>query len=407
MSSHGPLSGYKVLDLTQFESGTVCTETLAWLGAEVYKVERPVKGELGRFSVTEPGKDTVGFTILNLNKKSITINLKSEEGIALIKKLLPKMDVMVENMGPGAIDRLGLGYEICKEINPKLVYAQIKGFGMDGPWASYPAFNPIAAAAGGLPALNGEDDGMPYQIGISFADSGAGYMCALSILAALLQAQREGIGQRVEVAMQDTIIGFARSSWEPYYRVGHAPRRPGNGMPLEDVAPCNMYPCKPGGKNDYVYIYTSRHPGSKHWDILCDVIGRPDLKEAANPDMATPQSRFEHLDVVDGAISDWTRQHDKFEAMKIICEAGVPAGAVMDCDDITHDEYLHKRGVMVDIETKDHGTLRIPGFIPKLSENHIEYRTSPALGDGNEEVFKGIAGLSDEEFEELKAKKII
>ena len=403
----GPLTGVRVLDLTQFESGTVCTETLAWMGAEVLKVERPKTGELARYSIAEPGKDTIGFNILNMNKKSLTCNLKTPEGLALIKKLIAKCDVMIENMGPGAIDRLGLSYDVCKEINPKLVYAQIKGFGMDGPYKDYPAFNPIATAMGGMSAVTGEPGGNPSQCGISFADSGAGYICAMSIIAALYQCKNEGTGQRVEVAMQDVIIGFGRSCWEPYYNTGKPPRRVGAGMPLEDVAPCNMYPCKPFGPNDFIQIYCSRHPGSKQWDQLCDVIGRPDLKQDANPDMATPQSRFKHIEVVDGAIKDWLKDYDKMTAMDMLCKAGVPTGAVLDCDDITKDEYYRKHGIMAEVETRDRGKLIMPGFAPRMSENFVEYKASPALGDANKEIYEELLGCSDEELQILKEKGAI
>lgn len=401
----GPLSGYKVLDLTQFESGTVCTETLAWLGAEVWKVERPIKGELGRYSVAEPDVDSVGFIILNMNKKSITCDMKTKEGMDLMYSLVQKADVMVENMGPGSIEKLGLGYEKCKSLNSELVYAQIKGFGTDGPYRDYPAFNPIAAAVGGAPAVTGFPDGMPLQSGVNLADSGAGYMCALSIIAALLQKERTGIGQRIEVAMQDVVIGFQRSNWEPYYREGKSPRRVGNGMPLEDVGPAGMYKCKPFGENDYVHIYCSRHPGSNHFRNLCEIMGRMDLLEDER--FATPRSRFEYKDILDPIIEEWTRQHTKQEAMDILCKADIPAGAVLDCDDITKDEYLKKRGMMVELETKARGKLIVPGFASRMSENFVEYQDAPALGEHNQDIYQGILGLSDEELAKLKEKKVI
>ncbi|MDE8732296.1 CoA transferase [Eubacteriales bacterium DFI.9.88] len=405
MTETGPLTGYKILDLTQFESGTVCTETLAWMGAEVWKVERPGTGELGRYSIAEPDQDSVGFILVNMNKKSITCNLKSAEGLDLIYQLLKEADAIVENMGPGSIEKLGLGYDKCKEINPKIIYAQIKGFGMDGPYKDYPAFNPIATAVGGMPAITGFPGGKPLQSGLNLADSGAGYMCAMSMIAALLQRERTGVGQRIEVAMQDVVIAFGRSSWEPYYREGRPPKRVGNGMPLEDVGPAGMYPCKPFGENDYVHIYCSRHPGSKHFSNLCRIIGRPDLLEDER--FATPRSRFQYKDVLDPIIEEWTGQHTKQEAMDILCKADIPAGAVFDCDDITKDPYLRKRGMMVELETKDRGKLVVPGFASRMSENHVPYKPSPGLGESNQEVYQGILGLSDEELQALKEKKVI
>ena len=406
MSGKGPLSGYKVLDLTQFESGTVCTETLAWLGADVYKVERPIKGELGRYSIAEPDKDSIGFVILNMNKKSITCDLKSPEGLDLMKKMVGKVDVLVENMGPGSIDRLGLGYQDCKAINPKIVYAQIKGFGMDGPFREYPAFNPIAAAVGGMVAVTGQPGEQPVQSGVNMADSGSGYMCALAIIAALLQCERDGIGQSIEIAMSDVVVGFGRSNWEPYYRNGmKPPKRVGNGMPLEDVSPAGMYPCKPFGPNDFVHIYCSRHPGSNQFANLCKMIGREEL--LTDERMATPRSRYTHRDILDPIIGEWTGKHTKHEAMDILCKADIPCGAVMDCDDITKDEYLRQRGIMLELDHREHGKLILPGFAPRMSENKVEYQSSPALGGSNEEVYRKLLGLSESDFNGLKERKVI
>lgn len=401
---NGPLSGYKILDLTQFEAGTVCTETLAWLGAEVWKVERPVVGELGRYSMAKPGIDTYGFLIMNMNKKSITCNMKNPDGLALIKRLLEKADVIVENMGPGSMDRLGLSYENCKAINPAIIYASIKGFSPDSPYRDYPAFDPIATHTGGMVAATGLPN-QPIKAGISVADSGSGITCAMSIIAALLQREREGIGQRVDVAMQDFIIGLSRSGWEPYYDTGKPPRRVGNGMPLEDVGPSDTYPCKPFGVNDYIHIYCSRAPGSKHFANLCKAIGREDLLEDER--FATPRSRFAHRDALDPIIAEWTGRHTKQEAMDILAKADVPAGALLDVSDITNDPSYQKRGMIVEIEHPELGKVKVPGFAPKLSENHVEYACSPALGGNNAEIYGGILGLSDQELAALKESKAI
>ncbi len=407
MATKGPLSGYRVLDMTQFESGTVCTETLAWLGAEVLKVERPVRGELGRYSVANPGLDNYGFLVMNMNKKSITCNAKDPRGLALLKKLVAECDVIAENMGPGSMNNLGLSYEECKKINPKIIYASLKGFSQNGPYKDYPAFDPIATHTGVLVSATGLPD-QPIKAGVSVADSGTGMTLAMGIIAALLQREREGIGQRVDVAMQDFMIGLSRSQWEPYYNNGKVPnRRVGNGMPLEDVAPSDTYPCKPFGKNDYVHIYCSRAPGSKQWDNLCEAIGRPDLKQDVCPEMATPRIRFQNREICDNAIKDWLKNYTKFEAMDILCKADIPAGALLDVDDITNDPQYLERGMIVEIEHPQRGKVKLPGFAPKLSENHIEYECSPELGGSNEEVYGGILGLSAEELAELKANRVI
>lgn len=304
------------------------------------------------------------------------------------------------------MDNLGLTYEACKEINPKIVYASLKGFAQDGPYKDYPAFDPIATHTGVLVAATGLPD-QPIKAGISVADSGTGITLAMSIIAALLQREREGIGQRVDVAMQDFMIGLSRSQWEPYLKNGKPNRRVGNGMPLEDVAPSDTYPCKPFGQNDYVHIYCSCHPGSKQWDNLCDVIGRPDLKQDVCPEMATPRLRYENREMCDGAIKEWLKDYDKFTAMDILCKADIPAGALLDCADITNDPQYLERGMIVEVDHPQRGKFKIPGFAPRLSENHIEYQCSPELGGSNEEVYGELLGRSAEELAELKAKKVI
>lgn len=402
MSGRGPLSGYRILDMTQFESGTVCTETLAWFGAEIIKVERPKTGEAGRYTYDEPGVDSYGFIVLNMNKKSITCNAKTPGGLQIIKDLIAKCDVIVENMSPGSMERLGLSYEECKIINPTIIYASLKGFARDSKYANYPAFDPIAAHMGGFVSVTGYPD-MPVKSGVSVADSGTGLALAMSIIAALLQKEREGIGQRVDIAMQDFIIGLGRSGWEPYYNTGKAPRRVGNGMPLEDVAPAGTYPCKPFGPNDFVHIYCNRHAGNSNWPDLCHIIGRDDLID--DPDMATPHSRFLHKEKCDNAIKDYCAKHTKTEVMDILAKHKVPAGALFDIEDFVRDPEYLERGMLVEVEHPQRGKVIAPGLAPRLSENHIEYECSPALGEHNEEIYKGLLGYSDEKYEELKEQK--
>lgn len=400
----GPLTGAKILDLTQFESGTVCTETLAWLGAEVIKVERPGRGELGRYSANDREHDSYGFIILNMNKKGITCNMKEPEGHELMLKLLEKCDVIVENMGPGAMDRLGLSYEDCKKVNPKIIYASIKGFYTQGPYAEYPAFDPIATHTGGFVAATGLPD-QPIKAGVSVADSGTGILCALSITAALYQRDKEGVGQQIECDMQDFCIGLGRSGWEPYYNTGKPPRRVGNGMPLADVAPSDTYPCKPGGPNDYVHIYTSRHPGSKQWDNLCNAIGHPELID--DPRMETPFTRYDNREYLNKVISEWTMQHTKKEAMDYLANNDIPAGALLDISDFASDEQYTESGIVVEVEHEQRGKLKMPGFAARMSENHIDYEVSPKLGGNNDEIFGGLLGMSDAEIAALKEKKVI
>lgn len=400
------LEGITVVDFTQFESGTVCTQTLAWLGATVIKVERPKVGEQGRgSSADKPGEDSYGFILLNCNKKSITLDVKHPEGKRLAYRLIEKADVFVENFSPGVIERLGFGYEEVRSRNPRIIYAQIKGFGSDGPYAHFPAFDAIGQATGGTLSITGEPDGPPLHAGTNIADSGAGYHCAIGILAALYQRTVTGEGQRIEVAMQDVMINFNRSAWARQLMTGEEAPRVGNEMPMAPVAPCNVYPCKPGGKNDYVFIYTSRWPGSPQWRKLLEVIGRTDL--ADDPRFATPESRYEHRREIDEIISAWTREHTKREAMELLGSAGVPAGAVFSTLDLTNDEYLRKRGTIVTIRHPVRGELTFPGNSIRLSASFVPIEPAPLLGQHNEEIFRDMLGLDDRELEALRREGVI
>lgn len=404
--SRAALDGVVVLDLTQFEAGTVCTQTLAWLGATVIKLERPLVGEQGRGSSADrPGADSWGFLLVNNNKQSVTVDLKHPEGKVLVRRLIEKADVFIENFAPGVIEKLGFAYEAVSRINPRIIYAQIKGFGTDGPYAAFPAFDAIGQAVGGAVSITGEADGPPMHAGTNLADSGSGYHCAIAILAALYQRTATGVGQRVEVAMQDVVINFSRSAWARQLMTGAAAPRVGNNMPMAPVAPCGVYPCKPGGPNDYVFIYTSRWPGSRQWDHLLGVIGRSDL--SGDPRFATPESRYEHRSEVDALISAWTRERTKEEAMAALGSAGVPAGAVFSTLDLSSDPYLRQRGTMVEIEHPVRGKFVLPGNSIRLSASAVPIRPAPLLGQHTEAVYKGLLGLSDAELERLRRANVI
>jgi formyl-CoA transferase len=400
------LDGVVVLDLTQFEAGTVCTETLAWLGATVIKLERPGIGEQGRVSsIDEPGVDSYHFILVNANKKSVTANLKHPEGKALVRQLIEHVDVFIENFRPGTIERLGFDYETVRSINPQIIYAQIKGFGTDGPYARFPAFDPVGQATGGAASLTGEADGPPMRSGPNLADSGTGFHCAIGILAALYQRAVTGVGQRIEVAMQDVVINFCRSAFGRHLIDGKPAERSGNDMPMAAVAPCGVYPCQPGGPNDYVFIYTSRWPGSPQWGRLLEVIGRTDVSE--DPRFATPESRYEHREEVDAMISAWTRQRTKFEAMEEFGRADVPAGAVLTTAELLADPYLQKRGTFVTVEHPERGPILIPGFPLKMSASSVPILPAPLLGQHNEEIYGGMLGIPADEFARLRQAGVI
>jgi len=406
MINKGALDGVVVLDFTQFESGTVCTQTLAWLGATVIKIERPGIGEQGRgASRDKPSEDSYGFIILNSNKKSVTVDVKKPEGRELVLKMVKKADVFIENFSPGTIERLGFDYETLREINPGIVYAQIKGFGTDGPYASFPAFDAIGQATGAVMSITGESDGPPMHAGANIADSGAGYHCAIAVLAALYQRTVTGEGQKVEVTMQDVMINFSRSAWTRQLLTGKEAPRVGNEMPMAGVAPCNVYPCKPGGPNDYVFIYTSRWPDSPQWSNLLKVIGHENLIN--DPRFSTPENRYENREEVDRIISDWTKQHTKHEAMEILGKANVPAGAILSTVDISEDQYLKKRGTIVEVDHPIRGKLVFPGNSMKLSASNVPLEPAPLLGQHNKEIFKDMFEYSEKELEELRNKRVI
>ncbi|HLH70829.1 MAG TPA: CoA transferase [Candidatus Dormibacteraeota bacterium] len=399
------LEGVRVIDLTQFEAGTSCTETLAWLGADVIKVERPGTGEQGRHASADvPGVDSWYFLVLNANKRSVTLNLRCAEGRRLLERLLATGDVMVENFAPGVIERLGFGYERVRAINPRLIYVQIKGFASNGPYGSYLAFDPIAQAAGGAVSLTGERWGPPLKPGPTIGDTGTGLHAAIGVLAALHQRQRTGTGQRIEVAMQDAVVNYCRISFSRQLLSGRPGERWGNQSQLGLTAPSNVYPCRPGGPNDYVFIYTTR-AGNHHWERLLDAIGRPELKDDER--FADPERRARHRAEVDAVISAWTRERDKREAMRILGEAGVPCSAVFDTLELTEDPDLNRREVIVTVDHPARGRFKMPGWPVRMERSHVPVRAAPLLGEHNQEVYTELLGLDAQELERLAADGVI
>jgi len=406
MPDAGPaLAGIRVVDLTQFEAGTSCTETLAWLGADVIKVEPPGRGEQGRAASTDvPGLDSYYFLLLNANKRSVTLNLKHPEGRRLLGRLIEQADVFVENFAPGIIERLGFGYDDVRAINPRIVYAQVKGFAPDGPFGGYPAFDMIAQAAGGAMSLTGRPEDAPLKPGPTIGDTGSGLHLAIGILAALVQRQRTGAGQRVEVAMQEAVINYCRISFARQMLTGRPSERWGNQSQLGMTAPSGIYPCRPGGSNDYVFIYTTR-AGNHQWERLLDVIGRADLK--TDPRFANPVQRAAHAEVIDEAISAWTRQYTKREAMDRLGAAGVPAGATFDTLELTQDEHLNRREAIVTVEHPARGTLRMPGWPVKMERSYVRVEPAPLLGQHNRDVYRELLELTDAELARLHEQGVI
>jgi formyl-CoA transferase len=389
------LSGVRVLDLTHFEAGTACTETLAWLGADVVKIEEPTRGEKGRYASTEKaGVDSYYFIVLNANKRSVACDLKSERGKEIMRSLVATADVIVENLAPGSLDRLGFGYDAVRAINPRIIYAQIRGFAPDGPRANYLSFDQIAQSVGGSLATTGLAGGIPLRSGPTHADTGSGLHCVIGIQAALFQRERTGRGQRVEVVMQEAVINFNRIAFASHLMWGKPPTRNGNGSVTAMTAPSDIYPCKPGGPNDYVFIYTSR-AGNIHWTRLLKIIEREDL--ARDPKFSSPDARVKNVDAVNALLSAWCAERTKIEAMDTMQRGGVPAGAVLDTQELRDDPQLRKREVIVTVDHPVRGPVTMPGWPVKMSDSHVAVRSAPLLGQHTEEVLSEWLGLSEEE----------
>jgi len=399
------LNGVKVVDLTQFEAGTACTETLAWLGAEVIKIEEPTRGERGRnASTNEKGKDSHFFILLNANKRSVTCNLKDERGKELLRRMIAQADILVENMSPGGIEKLGFGYDVVKQINPRIVFAQIKGFAPDGPYAKFLAFDMIAQSVGGAVFTTGAEGGPPLRPGPTIGDTGTGLHCVIGILAALFQRQATGRGQRVEIAMQEAVINFSRISYASHLMWGRPPERSGNQSVLATSAPSELYRCKGGGSNDYVFIYTSR-AGNEHWHRLLKVIGREDLLD--DPRFGSPQERVRHIREVDGLLAPWCAERGKIEVMETLGKAGVPAGAVLDTGELLADPHLRRRGMFVTIDHPARGPITMPGWPVKMTDSHVPVVSAPLLGQHTEEVYGRWLGLTPGDVKALKSQGVV
>jgi crotonobetainyl-CoA:carnitine CoA-transferase CaiB-like acyl-CoA transferase len=401
------LKGVRVVDLTQFEAGPTCTEALAWLGAEVVKIENPKSGDPGRrIAAADPNRpDSFYFKILNANKKSATVDLKTERGIQLVKELVKKADIFCENMAPGTIERLGLGYDVLKAINPGIIYCQTKGFGEGSPYEKSLAFDMIAQASGGTMSVTGEPGAPPVKPGCTIGDTGTGMLMAISILGALYEKRETGKGRRLQLAMQDAVMHYIRTSFAVMNQQGNQKAAPRMGAQSTSgaPAPCGIYPCKPGGYNDYVYVFCSR-ANPEHWTRLLKVIGREELID--DPRFATNEERNKNEGFINEIIAEWTKEHTKEEAMKIIGAAGVPAGAVHDTLELQNDTSFQERGIMQTMHHPD-GDWVCEAWPVRFDGKPPELLPSPKLGQHTTEVFQSWLGMSPGDIEKLHAEKIV
>ena len=386
------LTGMRVLDMTQYEAGTSCSQALAWLGADVVKLERPGFGDPGRGA--ERGDDPRPYFLTwNSNKRSVALDLANPQGHELLLRLLPRYHVFVENYGPGVAEKLDIGYERLREIHPGLIYARIKGFGLTGPYAEYKSFDMIAQAAAGAFSITGEPDGPPMRPGYTLGDSGTGVMMALSITAAYVQQQRTGEGQLIELSMQEAVTYFMRTIIAGYGDSGRAAApRTGNALATADI-----YPCSPFGPNDYVYIVTVT---PRMWRTLWEVIDRPDLVD--DPRFLTADARAEHADELRAAITAWTSERSKVEAMHLLARAGVPASAIMDTSDLYTDPHLQSRDFVRSVTHPAAGPIELLRWPPLMSASDVPIEPAPMLGAHTDAVLREDLGLDERELAALR-----
>ena len=393
------LGGIRIIDMTHNQAGPACTQILAFLGADVIKLEEPKGGDVARRNMADEHGDSLFFLVLNANKRSLTLNLKTDDGKRLFKQLVTESDVLVENFSPGALDRMGLGYETLKEINSGLIYATIKGFGTFGPYSKFKSFEPIAQAMGGAMSVTGFPDGPPTYVWPSIGDSGTGMHLAIGILAALQQRHEDGLGQHVEVSMQDAVVNLCRVSLRDHQRAGHAMPRQGNQLGRN--VPGTTYPCQPGGANDYVYIFAQ----PQMWSAFLEVIG---LSELAEDDrFATPEARWENREALDAIVAAWTSQRDKHEVMRAMGEAGVPCGACQDTGEVLADPHLKAREMIVDLEYGRRGTYQTVGCPIKLSKSPAEITRPPELGEHTDDVLRDVLQISEDEITRLHQNSVV
>jgi formyl-CoA transferase len=368
------LDGIRIIDMTHNQAGPACAQILAFLGADVIKLEEPKAGDVARtVHADKKDSDSLFFLLFNANKRSLTLNLKTDEGKRLLKQVIAKSDVLLENFGPGALDRLGLGYDALRDINPRLIYATIKGFGSYGPHAHFKSYEPVAQAMGGAMSVTGFPENPPTLVLPAIGDSGTGMHMAIGILAALQQRHATGRGQHVEVSMQDAVVNLIRVSLRDHQRAGKPMPRSGNQ--LGHTVPGTTYACAPGGPNDYVIVLAQ----PQMWPALVKVLGRPDL--ADDPRFKAAEARWENRAELNAIVEEWTGQRSKHEVMRLLGDAGVPCGACQDTGEVLADPHLKARDMIVDIDYPTRGTYQTVGCPVKLSDSPAQITRPPLLGE--------------------------
>jgi formyl-CoA transferase len=380
---------------------------MGFLGADVIKLESPV-GDATRGQLRDiPDADSLYFTMLNCNKRSITVNLKNDKGKEIFTKLVKTCDVLMENFGPGVLDRLGFSWENVQEINPRIVMASIKGFGSEGPYAAFKAYENVAQAMGGAMSTSGLSDGPPVVTGAQIGDSGTGLHLMAGILAALLQRERTGRGQYVECAMMDCVMNLTRVKWRDHQRLTRGPLPEYRHQEFEDFTPRagndsgggqlgNAIQCKPGGPNDYLYIVVQEHV----WEALADRVGGQDLVN--DPRFAKIENRRVNQGEMWDLLTDFASKYTKRELMEILNEINVPCGPIMSTTDLANDDHVKLREMYVELDHPERGKWHNLGCPIKLSDSPVEVTRSPLLGEHTDEILSDVLGYEAKEIDGLK-----
>ena len=412
------LKGVRVLDFTHVQSGPTCTQLLAYMGADVIKIERPGVGDVTRGQLRDvPGADSLYFTMLNGNKRSITIDSKNRKGMEILERLVKICDVLVENFAPGALDRMGLTWEHVHELNPRMIMASIKGFG-PGPYEDCKVYENVAQCAGGSASTTGFLGGPPLVTGAQIGDSGTGLHLALGIVTALYQRTHTGRGQRVLASMQDGVLNLCRVKLRDQQRLSRGPltefSQYGQGIPFGEATPragndsgggqpgwilkCKGWETDP---NAYIYFITQ----APVWNEICDVIGEPEWK--THPDYATPPARLPRLKQIFDRIEQWTMTKTKFEAMDILNKYDIPCGPILSMKELAEERSLRDTGTVVEVDHPKRGKYLTVGNPIKLSDSPCEVQRAPLLGEHTEEILSRVLGYSEKEIGEIKTSGAI
>jgi formyl-CoA transferase len=408
------LEGVKILDFTHVQSGPTCTQMLAWFGADVIKVERPGVGDATRKQLVDvPGADSLYFTMLNHNKRSIELDSKDPVGKEVLTRLVEECDVLVENFAPGALDRMGFGWEAIQKINPRMIMASIKGFG-PGPYEDCKVYENVAQCTGGSASTTGFLGGPPLVTGAQIGDTGTGLHLAIGILAALFQREKTGKGQKVSAAMQDGVLNLCRVKLRDQQRLKAGPlteySQHGKGIPFGDAVPRAgndsgggqpgwILKCK-GWETDpdaYVYFITQ----AAVWKNICDLIGKPEWKEA--PGYATPPERLDKVSAIFDEIEKWTMTKDKFEVMALCNPLNIPCGPILSMKELAEEPSLRETGTIVEVDHPERGPYLSVGCPIKLSDSPAEVKRSPLLGEHTAEILSQVLGFSGADFERVVA----